>query len=89
MKKLTFILALSIMLTGCASTRDYTVNGQHLSDRQVDKEKVLTVVKTVGLAAVAVAIAGAAGGKGKVCHVGPQGGTYTITSGGNKNYAGC
>ncbi|MCK0166852.1 excalibur calcium-binding domain-containing protein [Jannaschia sp. S6380] len=23
------------------------------------------------------------------CHVGPRGGTYTITSGGNKNYDGC
>jgi hypothetical protein len=23
------------------------------------------------------------------CHVGPRGGTYTITSGGNKNYSGC
>lgn len=24
-----------------------------------------------------------------VCHVGPQGGTYTITSSGRKNYNGC
>jgi hypothetical protein len=24
-----------------------------------------------------------------LCHTGPRGGTYTITSGGNKNYAGC
>ena len=23
------------------------------------------------------------------CHVGPRGGTYTITSGGNRNYSGC
>jgi hypothetical protein len=23
------------------------------------------------------------------CHVGPRGGTYTLTSGGRKNYAGC
>lgn len=29
------------------------------------------------------------GFQGSQCHVGPRGGTYTITSGGNKNYDGC
>jgi hypothetical protein len=24
-----------------------------------------------------------------ICHVGPRGGTYTITASGRKNYAGC
>lgn len=28
-------------------------------------------------------------GGGKTCYTGPRGGTYTITSGGNKNYSGC
>lgn len=26
---------------------------------------------------------------GKTCHVGPRGGTYTITASGRKNYSGC
>lgn len=26
---------------------------------------------------------------GQTCHVGPRGGTYTITKSGRKNYAGC
>lgn len=26
---------------------------------------------------------------GRTCHVGPQGGTFTITANGNKNYGGC
>jgi hypothetical protein len=26
---------------------------------------------------------------GPICHVGPRGGTYTITKSGRKNYAGC
>ena len=26
---------------------------------------------------------------GPVCHVGPRGGTYTITASGRKNYSGC
>lgn len=28
-------------------------------------------------------------GGGPICHVGPRGGTYTITKSGRKNYAGC
>jgi hypothetical protein len=26
---------------------------------------------------------------GQTCHVGPRGGTYTITASGRKNYSGC
>lgn len=29
------------------------------------------------------------GSGGATCHVGPRGGTYTITASGRKNYAGC
>lgn len=37
--------------------------------------------------AVSRADNGATGGK--TCHVGPRGGTYTITASGRKNYSGC
>jgi hypothetical protein len=26
---------------------------------------------------------------GKICYVGPRGGTYTLTASGKKNYGGC
>jgi hypothetical protein len=26
---------------------------------------------------------------GKICYVGPRGGSYTLTANGNKNYSGC
>lgn len=33
--------------------------------------------------------AATSGGYVRTCHTGSRGGTYTITSGGNRNYAGC
>ena len=87
MKRIVIITALSILFTGCASTRDYTVNGQDFSDGQDTGRKALAVigagVAIYGLSKMGQAI------NGKPCYTGPQGGTYTITSGGNKNYAGC
>ena len=54
------------------------------------EEKMSTAAKVVigaGLAVTLYALSGAV--QNKACHTGPRGGTYTITSGGNKNYAGC
>jgi hypothetical protein len=37
----------------------------------------------------AVSRSGSGAAGGKTCHVGPRGGTYTITASGRKNYSGC
>lgn len=52
--------------------------------------KYLSIVAILLVAACSGGSGGSGGGGGsKTCHVGPKGGTYTITSGGNKNYSGC
>lgn len=45
--------------------------------------------RQAGKAATLARTAPTAPNASDVCHTGPKGGTYTITSGGHKNYAGC